>query len=67
MKYRIDWWERVHYTAEVEADSVDDADELFREHEHTTPEEVSSSTIEVQVTPHSFTAEERANFTEEED
>jgi len=52
MKYRIDWWERVHYTAEVEADSVDDATELFQDNMLDTPaKEVGSDRMEVDVTP----------------
>lgn len=52
MKYRIDLYERIHSTAEVEADSVDEAEEKFRENEaETLMVQVSHESYEVEVTP----------------
>jgi hypothetical protein len=50
MKYRINLYERIHSTAEVEADSVDEADEKFREGD-TLMTQVSHEAYEVEVTP----------------
>lgn len=52
MKYRIDLYERIHSTAEVEANSVDEAEEKFRESDgDTLMTQVSHEAYEVEVTP----------------
>ena len=51
MKYRIDLYERIHSTAEVEADSIDEAEERFRESVSTILTQVSHEAYEVEVTP----------------
>ena len=50
-KFQVNWWEKVEYSAEVEAESLEDAMEAFQDRElDTPPKEVTSDIIDVEIT-----------------
>ena len=50
-KFQVSWWGKVEYSAEVEADSLDEAMEAFNDGElDTSPKELHSETMDVEIT-----------------